>query len=85
MCHPATIAVFARLSHGAAAAEHLNGNYELIDQIKLDYNAAEISDKLKTLLTIARKVQKGGKQVATEDVARARQQGAPTKKSTTRY
>jgi uncharacterized peroxidase-related enzyme len=70
---------FCQLSHGAAAAEHLNGNYELIDQIKLDYNAAEISDKLKTLLTIAGKVQKGGKQVTTEDVARARQQGATDK------
>jgi uncharacterized peroxidase-related enzyme len=70
---------FCQLSHGAAAAEHLNGNYELIDRIKLDYNATEISDKLKALLAIAGKVQKGGKQVTTEDVARARQQGATDK------
>lgn len=70
---------FCQLSHGAAAAEHLNGNYELIDRIKLDYNGAEISDKLKALLGIAGKVQKGGKQVTTEDVARARQQGATDK------
>jgi uncharacterized peroxidase-related enzyme len=70
---------FCQLSHGAAAAEHLSGNYELIDRIKLDYNTAEISDKLKALLAIAGKVQKGGKQVTTEDVARARQQGATDK------
>jgi uncharacterized peroxidase-related enzyme len=70
---------FCQLSHGAAAAEHLNGNYELIDRIKLDYNATEISDKLKALLAIAGKVQEGGKQVTTEDVARARQQGATDK------
>jgi uncharacterized peroxidase-related enzyme len=70
---------FCQLSHGAAAAEHLSGNYELIDRIKLDYNAAEISDKLKALLAIAGKVQKGGKQVTTGDVAHARQQGATDK------
>jgi uncharacterized peroxidase-related enzyme len=70
---------FCQLSHGAAAAEHMNGNYELIDRIKLDYSSAEISDKLKALLAIAGKVQKGGKQVTTEDVAQARQQGATDK------
>jgi uncharacterized peroxidase-related enzyme len=70
---------FCQLSHGAAAAEHLDGNYELIDQIKLDYETTKISDKLKALLAIAGKVQKGGKHVTSEDVARARQQGATDK------
>jgi uncharacterized peroxidase-related enzyme len=70
---------FCQLSHGAAAAEHLSGNYELIDRIKLDYSTAEISDKLKALLAIVGKVQKSGKQVTTEDVSRARQQGATDK------
>jgi uncharacterized peroxidase-related enzyme len=70
---------FCQLSHGAAAAEHLGGNYELIDRIKLDFETAEISDKLKALLAIAGKVQKGGKQVTSEDVARARQQSATDK------
>ena len=41
--------------------------------------AAEISDKLKSLLTIAGKVQKGGKHVAPEDVGRARRHGATDK------
>jgi uncharacterized peroxidase-related enzyme len=66
-------------SHGAAAAEELGGNYELIDQIKRDFAAAPVSGKLKALLVISGKVQKGGKNVTTEDVASARQQGATDK------
>ena len=63
-------------SHGAAAAEHMNGNYELVDQIKVDYTSAQVSDKLKALLAIAGQVQIGGKQVTTRDVERARSLGA---------
>jgi uncharacterized peroxidase-related enzyme len=70
---------FCQLSHGAAAAEHLGGDYELIDRVKRDYGTAKISDKLKSLLAIAGKVQRGGKYVTPEDVARARQQGASDK------
>jgi uncharacterized peroxidase-related enzyme len=70
---------FCQLSHGAAAAEHLGGDYDLIDRVKHNYATAEISDKLKSLLTIAGKVQKGGKHVTPEDVARARQHGATDK------
>jgi uncharacterized peroxidase-related enzyme len=70
---------FCQLSHGAAAAEHLGGNYDFIDRVKRDYASAEISDKLKSLLAIAGKVQKGGKHVIPEDIARARQQGATDK------
>jgi len=70
---------FCQLSHGAAAAEYLGGNYELIDRIKRNFDAAEISEKLKALLEIARKVQKGGKQVTGEDVERAREHGATDK------
>jgi uncharacterized peroxidase-related enzyme len=70
---------FCQLSHGAAAAEHLGGNYDLIDRVKRDYATAEISDKLKSLLAIAGKVQKGGRHVTSEDVASARQEGATDK------
>jgi uncharacterized peroxidase-related enzyme len=70
---------FCRFSHGAAAAEHLGGDYDLIDRVKQNYAAAEISDKLKSLLAIAGKVQKGGKHVTPEDAAQARQQGATGK------
>src|SRR6202167_1115989 len=67
---------FCQLSHGAAAAEHLGGNYVLIARIKQKFGTAEISKKLRALLAIAGKVQKGGKHVTGEDVERARQQGA---------
>ena len=70
---------FCQLSHGAAAAEHLGGDYELIDNVKRDYATAQISDKLKSLLAIAGKVQKGGKHVTPQDVARAREHGATDK------
>jgi uncharacterized peroxidase-related enzyme len=67
---------YCQHTHGAAAAEHLGGNYELIDQLKRDYASAPVSDKLKALLGIAGKVQQGGKYVTTEDVERARAKGA---------
>src|SRR6202167_1766326 len=44
---------FCQLSHGAAAAEHLGGDYDLIDRVKCTYATAEISGKLKSLLAIA--------------------------------
>jgi uncharacterized peroxidase-related enzyme len=70
---------FCQLSHSAAAAAHLGGNYDLVESVKLTPEAADVSDKLKALLAIAGKVQEGGKQVTSEDVARARQEGATDK------
>src|SRR5882757_9174348 len=70
---------FCQLSHSAAAFAHLGGNYDLIECIKINPEAADVSDKLKALLNIAGKVQKGGKQVTSEDVARARANGATDK------
>jgi uncharacterized peroxidase-related enzyme len=65
--------------HGAVAAHHWQGNEELVAQVKRNFEAAPISNKLKALLAIAGKIQQGGKQVTTEDVARARQLGATDK------
>ena len=73
---------YCRTSHGSTAAQHLGGgsaNYELIDQMKHDCETAPLSDKMKALLAIAGKVQKGGKDVTTEDVERARSHGATDK------
>jgi uncharacterized peroxidase-related enzyme len=67
---------FCQLSHSAAAAAHLNGNYDLVEQVKLHPETAEVSDKLKALLVIAGKVQESGKRVTDGDVAGARQHGA---------
>lgn len=70
---------FCQLSHSAAAAAHLDGNYDLVEQIKVNPEAAAVSDRLKAMLTIAGKVQRGGKQVSAGDVTRARERGASDK------
>jgi uncharacterized peroxidase-related enzyme len=66
-------------SHGEIACYYLDGDRELVDQVRKDYQQAPISEKLKALLAIAAKVQKSGKSVQPEDVERARQQGATDK------
>jgi uncharacterized peroxidase-related enzyme len=70
---------FCQTVHGAAAAHHLGGNEALVQEVKRNFETAAVSDKVKTLLAIAGNVQKGGKQVTSEDVERARQQGATDK------
>jgi uncharacterized peroxidase-related enzyme len=68
--------------HGSTAAQHLGGqdaDYDLIASMKQNYEATAISSKMKSLLAIAGKVQKGGKHVTGDDVARARREGANDK------
>jgi uncharacterized peroxidase-related enzyme len=67
---------YCQTIHGAIAAHHLGGDEELVRSVKLDYEEAAISPKLKALLAIAGKVQQGGKNVTPEDVGRARELGA---------
>jgi uncharacterized peroxidase-related enzyme len=70
---------FCQTVHGAAAAYYLGGEETLIDELKRNFESAPVSDKLKALLAIAGKVQKGGKQVMADDVDRARKLGATDK------
>ncbi len=63
---------YCQTIHGAIAAANLNDDYELVKRVKADFQHAEISPKLKSLLVIAAKVQKGGKNVTAEDVTAAR-------------
>jgi uncharacterized peroxidase-related enzyme len=67
---------FCQTVHGAIAAAHLDGDEELVRCVKTDFGHAGISEKLKALLAIAGKVQKGGKHVTAADVEAARKQGA---------
>ena len=67
---------YCQTIHGAIAAHDLNGDEELVKQVNRDFGAAEISDKMKALLTIAGQVQKSGKAVTAESVDAARAQGA---------
>ena len=68
--------------HGSTAAQHLGGSekeYEFVAAMKRDFESTALSPKMKALLNIAGKVQKGGKQVTTDAVERARRQGATDK------
>jgi uncharacterized peroxidase-related enzyme len=67
---------FCQTVHGAIAAAHLNGDEDLVKRVKADFRYADISDKLKALLVIAGKVQRGGKHVTSGDVDEARKAGA---------
>ena len=67
---------FCHTSHGAAAAAHLGCDLNIIDDIKQNFPNTDISPKLRTLLNIAAKVQKGGKYVLAEDITLARNEGA---------
>jgi uncharacterized peroxidase-related enzyme len=67
---------FCQASHSAAAAHHLGGDYSAVDAVKTDYETAEVSEKLRALLSIAAKVQQDGRLVSKGDVDRARAAGA---------
>jgi uncharacterized peroxidase-related enzyme len=68
--------LFCMNSHAAAARYLFKDKKQIVDIVLDDYLAAPISDKLKSLLTIAGKVQQNGKAVSEEDVASARRNGA---------
>jgi uncharacterized peroxidase-related enzyme len=67
---------FCHTSHAAAAAAHLKSGLNLIDDIKAGLPETPVSDKLRALLHIAHQVQRNGKNVTEEDIARARELGA---------
>jgi hypothetical protein len=61
------------------AGHYLNCSIPEIDAIKKDFNSTDISDKMKSLLTIAASVQKGGRNVTTVQIENARSNGATDK------
>ena len=66
-------------SHGEIACYYLAGDRDLVNQVRENYSAAPISDKLKALLQIAGKVQQSGKAVTPDDIDNARDHGATDK------
>jgi uncharacterized peroxidase-related enzyme len=70
---------FCQTVHGAVAAYHLGNDEQLVLDVKLDPERAAVSGKMKALLAIAGKVQRGGKEVTREDIARATESGASDK------
>ncbi len=67
---------YCEQSHSAIVTCYLNDNHKLINQIKEDYGQADISDKMKALLSIAGSVTKGGKNVTEKQIEKARELGA---------
>jgi len=68
--------VFCHASHRAAAAHHLDGDYDLVDSVRRNLETAPVSTKLKALLKIAGKVQESGRCVTAADIGDARAEGA---------
>ena len=66
---------FCLQSHAAVAAFHVQ-NEALVASVVRDPERAPIPEKLKALLALAARVQRGGRAVQEEDVARARHAGA---------
>jgi len=66
---------FCTAAH-TAAADRLLGEAETCELVKHDLENAPVSDKMKTLLTIAKMVQESGKSVTPEAIANAKAQGA---------
>lgn len=61
----------------SAVAEHLLGDQaDLVSEVKEDLEMAPVSDKLRALLIIAKKVAKDARMVSDEDIANARSHGA---------
>src|SRR5437764_1960611 len=67
---------FCQNVHGAMAQHYYKSDMKFIDSIKKDFQAADISDKLKSLLTIAGSVQIGGKHVTKDQIDNAKRNGA---------
>ena len=66
---------FCQNAHGGLAQHYLQCDMAFIDGVKQNANGSPISDKLKALLAIAASVQKGGKNVTSEQVAKAKSIG----------
>ena len=67
---------FCQNVHGALAGHYLNCNIDEIDAIKTDFNKTALSPKMKSLLSIAASVQKGGKSVTQNQIEQAKISGA---------
>jgi uncharacterized peroxidase-related enzyme len=67
---------FCHNSHAAIASCHFGDDGALVAAVVTDVEHAPVSAKLKALLAIAARVQRGGREVRDADIARARAEGA---------
>ncbi len=67
---------FCQNAHGGIAQHYLQCDLTFIQNVKSNFAEADISEKLKALLSIAASVQKGGKNVTSDQVEKAKSLGA---------
>jgi uncharacterized peroxidase-related enzyme len=67
---------FCQNAHGGLAQHYLECDMAFVDAVKKDFSSTDISPKMKALLAIAGSIQKSGKQVTSEQVAKAKSLGA---------
>ena len=67
---------FCQHVHGAMAQHYFQCDLGFIEDIKRDFESAKISEKLKSLLSIAASVQRSGKLVTKEQIDVAKLAGA---------
>jgi uncharacterized peroxidase-related enzyme len=67
---------FCESTHGACAARELDGGAEVVAATLDETERTAVSPKLKSLLDLAEKVRRGGKEVTSDDIAEARAHGA---------
>src|SRR5215831_15040752 len=70
---------FCQSVHGALAGYYMQCDISKVEAIKKDFLSAELSEKMKALLSIAASVQKSGKHVTATQIEHARSAGATDK------
>jgi uncharacterized peroxidase-related enzyme len=70
---------FCHNVHGALAQHYMQCDMQYIDDIKKDFRSSQLSEKMKSLLSIAASVQKSGKHVTAIQIEEAKKTGATDK------
>ncbi len=70
---------FCHNVHGAMAQHYMQCDTQYIDDIKKDCRSTQLSEKMKSLLSIAGSVQKSGRQVTASQIEEAKSAGASDK------
>ena len=67
---------FCQNVHGALAQHYMQCDMQFIDDVIKDFRSTHVSEKLKSLLSIAQSVQKSGKHVTAIQIEEAKKAGA---------
>ena len=67
---------FCMISHAAVARKLLGDDRFVVDEVIVHAESADLTERMRALLSIARKVQQGGRRVTRADLERARSAGA---------